>query len=65
MGQQRPVWKWNGDIERPTVTPSILVNSLRPERQCHLYLTNGFIKYLSDCHHDLAGHNIEMLDWED
>lgn len=26
---EKPVWSWNGDIERPTITPSILARYYR------------------------------------
>lgn len=36
-----PVWSWNGNVERPTLTPSIQKNS--PCRW-HGYLTDGVFK---------------------
>lgn len=52
----RPTWYFNGDMEKPTFTPSLLY----PDRVCHLYLTNGVIHYLPDCTHALAGKSIEL-----
>ena len=54
-------WQWNGDFERPTVTPSIL-NS-RPGFINHVYITNGKIEYLNDCTHDMAGQRVDMVDF--
>lgn len=45
-------WTWNGDIEKPTCSPS-LFNHVPPK--CHLWLQNGELKFLRDCEHSLAG----------
>ena len=62
-------WQWNGDTERPTLTPSVLTTSTRGEARekhiCHLFVTNGFIQFLSDCTHALAGQTVEMEELED
>jgi len=58
-------WEWNGSIERPTITPSIMVNGdlSHPARpRCHSYVTDGKIQYLSDCTHSLAGQTVELED---
>ena len=61
-GHQGATWKFNGDIEKPSFTPSLLVNAARLPHtpRCHLFVTDGFIRYLADCTHDLAGQTIEM-----
>lgn len=48
-------WEFDGDVEEPTVRPSILV----PSGGCHLYLSGGVISYLPDCGHSLAGKSVE------
>lgn len=61
-------WNWNGDLEKPTLTPSIFVNRGRecPElHACHSYLTDGKINYLSDCSHGLAGQIVEVEDLDE
>lgn len=58
-----PVWEWNGDMEKPTFSPSILCNQGN-ERQCHLFVREGKIEYLSDCTHELAGKTVEMEETE-
>lgn len=62
-GDGRPHWQWNGDLDRPTVMPSILVDASRPERRCHLSVRDGRIQFLGDCHHDLKGQTVDMIDW--
>ncbi|MEN6550020.1 MAG: DUF6527 family protein [Armatimonadia bacterium] len=64
-GRPGPVWEWNGSLEKPTFTPSLLINAPWPERRCHLHLTEGQIHYCPDCHHQLAGQTVECPEWED
>jgi hypothetical protein len=61
-GQKWPVWQWNGDPKRPTVTPSILVrHGDKPgDTRCHLYITNGQLIFLSDSTHPLRGTTVPM-----
>lgn len=68
-------WHWNGNAEKPTITPSILVRSeanpdaveafkeWRTERRCHSFVTDGKIQFLSDCTHELAGQTVDIPDW--
>ena len=51
-------WEWNGDIENPTISPSYQVVS--NDFACHLYIKNGMIEYLADCHHPLAGRTVPL-----
>jgi len=53
-----PRWTWNGDEERPTVTPSVNM----PGR-CHYVLTGGVIRFCGDCSHGMAGKVVEMPDF--
>lgn len=71
LGADRaPRWDWNGDIERPTFFPSVLVG--RPT-VCHSFITDGKIQFLKDCTHALAGETVDLPDftpeliefWED
>jgi hypothetical protein len=63
---QVPRWDWNGDVDRPTFSPSLLVHGSRPHgvTRCHLFVTDGQIQYCADCGHDLAGQTAEMVDME-
>jgi len=63
-GNPGPVWEFNGDLERPTFKPSLLVNGSEPESRCHLFMRDGRIQFLGDCHHELAGQTVDCPDWE-
>lgn len=47
-------WGFDGNDEKPTVSPSILVTG-HDGRRCHSYLTNGVLNFLDDCTHKLRG----------
>jgi hypothetical protein len=53
-------WRFNGDFEKPTFTPSMLVNQHKPESRCHSFVTDGKIQFLSDCHHKYAGQTLDL-----
>jgi len=60
-------WAWNGNMRKPTATPSIL---LRPQHAsndncCHLFMRDGELQFLSDCTHGLAGKTVGMVAWEE
>ena len=57
-----PNWEFNGDMEKPTFSPSLLV--IRSDK-CHLYVRDGIIQFLSDCAHDLRGQNVPLPDLKD
>ena len=66
-GCTHATWDFNGDLERPTVRPSILVNAggLNPTQPiCHSFVTDGMIQYLSDCTHELSGKTIELPEYD-
>ncbi|MFV9651671.1 DUF6527 family protein [Pseudomonas citrulli] len=62
-----PRWGWNGNVEAPTFTPSILVRYTWSDgpRVCHSFVTGGRIQFLDDCTHHLAGRTVDLPDWED
>lgn len=62
---REPKWEWNGDMEKPTFKPSLLVNGTRPESRCHIFLTDGVIHFLDDCFHELKGQKVPLpeCDW--
>ena len=76
-GENHPVWGWNGSVDAPTFTPSILVtypanpNAIeefkewRTERRCHSFVTDGKIQYLGDCTHALAGKTVDLPECKD
>lgn len=68
-----PHWTWNGNVDKPTFSPSVLVeypwkllpNGEREQRRCHSFVVDGQIQYLGDCTHHLAGKTIDMVEIED
>jgi len=59
-------WTWNEDFEKPTVKPSILMD-MRGEdpKRCHSFVTDGKIRFLGDCSHNLKGRTVEIPDWDE
>lgn len=59
-------WQWNGSIERPTFTPSLLVygGGISNRPRCHSFVTDGRIQFLSDSTHELSGQTIEIPAWD-
>lgn len=56
-------WQFNEDLVKPTFKPSVLMNrgSSNPTRPvCHSFITDGMIKFLDDCTHELAGQTVEL-----
>ncbi len=63
--RKEPIWSFNGDVDNPTFSPSLLYNKgrLNPESPiCHSYVTNGKIEFLSDSTHHLAGKTVALPD---
>jgi Family of unknown function (DUF6527) len=68
-------WTWNGDVEKPTLNPSILCwtnhkDGVRlPEGQrvtlCHSFVRDGRIQFLGDCPHALKNQTVDLPDWPD
>lgn len=58
-------WTWNGSLDAPTFTPSLLCNQHDSCSRCHSFVTNGKIQFLSDCWHRLAGQTVDIPNWED
>ena len=58
------IWQFNGDLEKPTFSPSLLCNGSVPERRCHSFIKDGNIEFLSDCFHSLAGKTVEIPNFD-
>ena len=72
-----PVWGWNGNVDKPTFTPSVLVSWRVPSKNpdelddptkdvskiCHSYVVDGDMVFLTDCTHALAGQTVKIPDW--
>ena len=64
-GKQHPVWDFNGDVDKPTFSPSLLVRGSHDEGGrfvCHSFIREGRIEFLGDCVHELAGKTVELPD---
>lgn len=62
-----PGWAFDGNVEAPTISPSILVRTCYDgvtPHVCHMFVRAGRIEYLSDCTHALAGTTIDMVEIE-
>lgn len=63
-----PHWGFNGSLDSPTFTPSVLAShpieddndKIVGRYVCHSFVTDGRIQYLSDCSHGLAGQTVEL-----
>lgn len=63
-------WTWNGDLEKPTFQPSLLVSwdfrtRGKIESYCHSFITDGKIQFLSDSQHSLSGQTVDLPNVED
>ena len=56
----RACWKWNGSLDRPTLTPSLIVRASDPPLVCHSWITGGLIQFLDDCTHRYAGRTVPL-----
>lgn len=54
---ERKRWSFNGDMEKPTFDPSVLIER---KPRCHLHVRNGEIHFLPDCEHELKGRIVPM-----
>lgn len=53
------IWTFNGNLEKPTFTPSLMVDKDTP-KQCHLNMTDGMIYFHPDSKHALAGQTVPI-----
>lgn len=68
----KPEWKFNEDLDKPTFTPSVHITTGSfaqkgfvdppeiPPTRCHFFITNGMIRYLGDCTHNLKNQTIQL-----
>lgn len=77
-GKHTANWQFNGDMERPTFTPSLRIISSRPRpgvpvdnvggsdmeeyTMCHLFVTDGVIHYCGDTPTAFAGKQVPLED---
>lgn len=64
--KERPNWKFNGDFEKPTFSPSVRIqwtdHETETKEQCHFFIVNGNIQFESDCTHELKGKTLPLID---
>lgn len=68
-----PNWTWNGSLDKPTISPSILATyngkdagiNGAPPSVCHSFVREGKFQFLSDCTHNLAGQTVDIPEWTD
>lgn len=58
-------WNFDGNVARPTFSPSINIFARDPEgeipdERCHYFLKGGMLEFLGDCTHALAGQTVPL-----
>ena len=61
-GKAGPVWKFDGDVMKPTFSPSMLVNRDDPKSRCHSHVRSGRIQFLDDCYHGMKNMTVDLPD---
>ncbi len=62
--EHSPSWEFDGNLEAPTLSPSILTRS-GGDKVCHSFLRSGVLEFLADCTHSLAGTQVPLPDLPD
>lgn len=60
-----PKWSFNGDLDKPTFSPSLLYREYDGDEVshiCHSYVRDGSIQFLNDCTHDLKGQTVALAE---
>lgn len=61
-------WTWDGDLVKPTASPSFLVNAnaenYNDYPRCHFFIRNGQFQYCGDSTHALKGQTVNMVPWD-
>ena len=57
-------WTWNGDLEKPTLKPSVRINYHNGEKmtEIHYWLNNGIVNCLDDCKDGNARKKLKLID---
>lgn len=65
-------WSFNGDVEKPTVSPSVrhfIPSGSRKgsadyseKTTCHYFIREGFIEFCGDCEHNLRNQRVELTE---
>lgn len=57
-------WEWNGSVDSPTISPSLLIFKDVPAQRCHSFIKDGRIQFLDDCFHALKGQTVDIPDYD-
>lgn len=71
LGAWKVRWEYNGDPDKPTFSPSLLVTYEGADAddehglpsRCHSFIRDGMIQFLGDCTHALKGQTVEIPEW--
>lgn len=63
FGTGGPIWQWDGNVDEPTISPSILVYDTPVAPRCHSFVRRGQIEFLADSTHALAGKTVPLPDF--
>lgn len=59
-----PSWSFNGDMDKPTFSPSILdriaLTGGGYRNGCHFFIRDGEIQFCGDSEHKLAGQTVDL-----
>lgn len=58
-------WKFNGNMDKPTFTPSFLSHETEANLRCHFFVTDGVIIFCNDSQHRLANKRVDLPDYKD
>ena len=58
-------WTFNGSLQHPTFSLSLRVLADDGGTECHSFVTDLRIEFLSDSRHALAGQTVELPEWTD
>lgn len=57
-------WKYDGNREQPTFSPSIRVTwtdgNTGKQNNCHFFIRSGQIEFCGDCTHEMSGKKISL-----
>ena len=62
---RKPCWGYNGDDNRPTLTPSVRSRLHLPDgsvHTCHFFVRDGQLHYCADSTHSMAGKIVDMVE---
>jgi len=59
-GKKDDGWKFNGDMDLPTFSPSLHINAKIKAECCHFILKDGIIDFFGDCYHELKNKKVPL-----